>query len=168
MRHTIHDGPLGPLTYVADDDAIVGIYFPGHWVKPAQDDFGVQVSPDDDEILALATAQLDDYAAGERQEFTVPVATNGDALSEQVWALLRQIPYGATTTYGELARQLGNPHLAQAVGRSVGHNPISIVIPCHRVIGSDGSLTGYAGGLDRKRFLLELEEPAEAKAARLF
>ncbi|WP_301200637.1 methylated-DNA--[protein]-cysteine S-methyltransferase, partial [Corynebacterium stationis] len=85
-----------------------------------------------------------------------------------VWALLQEIPYGETMTYGEIAQQLGNKHLAQRVGQVVGRNPVSIIIPCHRVIGSDGSLTGYAGGLDRKRFLLELEEPAEVTETRLF
>ncbi|WP_431842058.1 methylated-DNA--[protein]-cysteine S-methyltransferase [Calidifontibacter indicus] len=170
MRHTImrvDDSAIGELTIVADDDAIVGAYFPGHWVKPAQDGFGPQVEPTSDEVLGLATTQFAQYFRRERTTFDLPLRTHGDPLSEQVWDLLMTIPYGATTTYGAIARELGNPKMAQAVGRSVGHNPISIVIPCHRVVGSDGSLTGYAGGLDRKRFLLDLEEPAEAKAARL-
>ena len=96
------------------------------------------------------------------------IATAGDEFSERVWALLKEIPYGETTTYGALAAALGNPRLAQRVGQCVGHNPISVIIPCHRVVGADGSLTGYAGGLDRKRRLLDLEEPPEVAAARLF
>ncbi len=168
MRHTIHDTRIGELTLVADEDAIVGIYFPGHWVKPAQDDFGARVDAAADDVLGPAARQLGEYLAGERTRFDLPVRTHGDELSEQVWDQLVQIPYGATTSYGTIARELGNPNMAQAVGRCVGHNPISIVIPCHRVVGADGSLTGYAGGLDRKRFLLDLEEPAAAKAERLF
>ena len=95
------------------------------------------------------------------------MATQGTELETKVWALLRELPFGSTTNYGQLAEQLGNKQLAQAVGRAVGHNPISIFIGCHRVIGSDGSLTGYAGGLARKQALLELENPAIA-AGRLF
>lgn len=98
----------------------------------------------------------------------MPTRTGGDEFFEQVWALLCEIPYGQTTTYGALAERLGDRRLAQRVGQAVGRNPISILIPCHRVLGADGSLTGYAGGLDRKRFLLELEEPVEASASRLF
>ena len=171
VRHTIldvSDSPIEELTIVADGDAVVGTYFPGHWVKPAQDDFGPRVDAASDDVLGSATTQFAEYFLGERTHFELPVKTHGDPLSERVWDHLVTIPYGQTTTYGAIARALGNPNMAQAVGRSVGHNPISIVIPCHRVVGSDGSLTGYAGGLDRKRFLLDLEEPAEAKAARLF
>lgn len=168
MHHTIWNSPVGPLTLVADDGAVVGIYFPGHWVKPAQEDFGNLIEPRKDGALLCATSQLTEYFAGARTVFEVPIRTHGDPLSERVWAILRQLPYGETTTYGAIASELGNPSMAQAVGRCVGHNPISILIPCHRVVGADGSLTGYAGGLDRKRFLLDLEEPAEAKASRLF
>lgn len=112
--------------------------------------------------------ELDEYLAGQRTQFTIAVQPQGNDFSQEVWALLQEIPYGETMTYGEIAQQLGNKHLAQRVGQVVGRNPVSIIIPCHRVIGSDGSLTGYAGGLDRKRFLLELEEPAEVTETRLF
>lgn len=168
MRHTVLDTAVGPLTIVADADAIVGIYFLGHSVKPVQIDFGPRMNAAADDVLGVAAHQLSEYLSGERTRFDLPVRTHGDELSERVWDHLVQIPYGATTSYGAIARELGNPKMAQAVGRCVGHNPISIVIPCHRVVGSDGSLTGYAGGLDRKRFLLALEEPAEAAEARLF
>jgi methylated-DNA-[protein]-cysteine S-methyltransferase len=116
----------------------------------------------------VAKRQLSEYFAGERTVFTLPLAPHGDAFQLKVWELLRTIPYGQTRSYGQLARELGDPHLAQAVGYANGRNPISIVVPCHRVVGADGSLVGYAGGLERKRFLLELEEPPEAKAAKLF
>lgn len=168
MKHCVLESAIGPLTIVANHDAIVGIYYPGHWVKPAQGDFGPELIAASDDVLGRAATQLTAYLAGERRTFDLPSRTAGDPLSEQVWDHLATIPYGATTTYGAIARELGNPNMAQAVGRSVGHNPLSIVIPCHRVVGSDGSLTGYAGGLDRKRFLLDLEEPREVKEERLF
>ena len=171
VRHTLIDTPVGPLTLVADGDAVTGLYFPDHSPLPADTPFGDRVAPQDiasDGVLARAAAELSEYVAGRRRTFTVAVATHGDGFSEKVWALLRQIPYGETTTYGAVAAQLGNPHLAQRVGQVVGRNPVSIIIPCHRVVGADGSLTGYAGGLERKRWLLELEEPAELVASRLF
>jgi methylated-DNA-[protein]-cysteine S-methyltransferase len=92
----------------------------------------------------------------------------GDEFQRRVWSILEDIPYGATSTYGEIAEQLGDRALAQRVGKAVGQNPLSVVIPCHRVVGKNGSLTGYAGGLKRKQFLLELEEPAEVRTERLF
>lgn len=167
-RHTWIDTVLGELTLVAEDDDLAGVYFPGHWHLPDESAFGTRVGVDADEVLTRARAELDAFLAGERQVFEVPARTQGDAFSERVWAILREIPYGETTTYGGLAERLGDRRLAQRVGQAVGHNPVSIVIPCHRVVGADGSLTGYAGGLDRKRFLLELEEPAEAAGSRLF
>jgi methylated-DNA-[protein]-cysteine S-methyltransferase len=118
-------------------------------------------------VLSVLAEQLDDYLAGERRTFEVSVRTDGDDFSQRVWAMLQEIPYGETTTYGALAERLGNRHLAQRVGQVVGRNPVSIVIPCHRVVGSDGSLTGYAGGLERKQRLLDLEDPTTAES-RLF
>jgi len=152
----------GPL------DALVGIWFDGQKHHPRPDALGREVGAGAHPVLDAAAAQLDQYVAGERRSFDLPLRPPGPALHRQVWALLLAIPYGETTTYGALARALGSPGLAQAVGGGVGHNPVSIVIPCHRVIGADGSLTGYAGGLDRKRALLDLEEPEERRAARLF
>ncbi|EGD55544.1 O6-methylguanine-DNA methyltransferase [Gordonia neofelifaecis NRRL B-59395] len=163
MVHT----ELGDLTMIADGPALAAVYFPHHWHLPPESDYGDPVSADD-EVFAQTARELDEYVAGERREFDVEITTAGDEFSERVWALLREIPYGTTTTYGELARRLGNPRLAQRVGQCVGRNPISVIVPCHRVIGADGSLTGYAGGLDRKRRLLEIEEPPEAAEARLF
>lgn len=166
MRHGLVGTVLGPLTVVAEGDSLAGIYFPGHRTLPAVPDFGVRT--DADPLFAEAAGQLREYLAGVRRTFTLDVAPRGNAFQRSVWAMLLEIPYGSTATYGELATRLGNRDLAQTVGQAVGHNPLSIVVPCHRVVGSDGSLIGYAGGLDRKRFLLELEEPPEAKEARLF
>ncbi len=167
-QHAVAESDLGRLTLVTHGGSLAGIFFPRHWHLPPPDFFGTEVDASVDPVIQQALAELADYLAGARTEFSVPLATKGDGFSEQVWALLRKIPYGETTTYGALAETLGNRHLAQRVGQCVGRNPISIIIPCHRVVGADGSLTGYAGGLDRKRRLLELEEPAEAASTRLF
>jgi methylated-DNA-[protein]-cysteine S-methyltransferase len=121
-----------------------------------------------DPLFTEAAAQLDGYLAGRRTAFDIPTALAGDEFQQRVWALLTDIPYGATTTYGTLATRLGDSALAQEVGQAVGRNPLPVIVPCHRVVGKDGKLTGYAGGIARKRFLLELEEPALARAGRLF
>lgn len=162
--HTTMDTPIGELTIVAEDGALTAIYFPSHKRLPDSSEFGARTEHGFEE----AKAQLAEYFAGERRVFALPLAPKGDAFQQKVWALLRAIPYGQTRSYGQLAAELGDPRLAQAVGNANGRNPLSIVVPCHRVVGADGSLTGYAGGLERKRFLLELEESEEAKAARLF
>jgi methylated-DNA-[protein]-cysteine S-methyltransferase len=164
-RHAIVSTRIGDLTLVASDNALVGVYFPHHWVKPAPSTLGEQVSPTDP-VIAEAARQLDEYLAGERTSFDLPTVLRGDEFQRRVWSILEEIPYGETSSYGEIAARLGET--AQAVGKAVGQNPLSIVVPCHRVVGRNGSLTGYAGGLKRKQFLLDLEEPAEAKAARLF
>ncbi|MFG2040649.1 methylated-DNA--[protein]-cysteine S-methyltransferase [Dactylosporangium sp. NPDC048998] len=167
-RHAFVGTTLGELLFVADGAALAGLYFPKHWYPPKESEIGERVEANADPVIAEAARQVREYLAGSRRGFDVPVSTHGDEFSERVWALLRQIPYGQTTTYGALAERLGGKQLAQRVGQSVGHNPVSIVIPCHRVVGADGSLTGFAGGLTRKRALLEVEEPEEARAARLF
>lgn len=167
-RHALVGTPLGDLTVVASQRAVVGLYFPHHRYPPAPDRVGPRVEAADDPLLRDVAAQLAEYLGGERRSFDLPTATRGDAFQERVWAMLREIPYGATTTYGELADRLGNRALAQSVGQAVGHNPLSIIVACHRVVGHDGKLTGFAGGLRRKQFLLELEEPESVKAARLF
>lgn len=167
-RHAYAETSLGELLFVTDGDALTGVYFPGHRYPPAAEAIGERVDEASDPVLAQAAREVREHLAGERSRFDVPVRTAGDEFSERVWALLREIPYGETTTYGAIAETLGGKGLAQRVGQAVGHNPISIVIPCHRVVGADGSLTGFAGGLERKRTLLELEEPAEVAATRLF
>ena len=166
--HTFVPSPLGDLLVVADSRAVVGLYFPGHWYPPADDTTGRLVEVDRHDVLAQASAELGEYFDGRRWSFDVEVRATGSARSERVWDRLRSIPYGSTVTYGEIAAELGDRRWAQLVGQAVGHNPVSIMIPCHRVVGADGSLTGFAGGLDRKRRLLELEEPDEVRMQRLF
>ncbi|MBP6995304.1 MAG: methylated-DNA--[protein]-cysteine S-methyltransferase [Phycicoccus sp.] len=174
VRHAFLPTSYGDLLAVAaaddtgDQDALIGLYFPQHWYPPGADAIGDLVDPAGDALFTRTAAELAAYFAGELTAFTLPVRTTGDPLSERVWTRLCEIPYGQTTTYGAIATELGNRNLAQRVGQAVGHNPISIVIPCHRVVGADGGLTGYAGGLDRKRRLLDLESPAPDEAGRLF
>jgi methylated-DNA-[protein]-cysteine S-methyltransferase len=162
-RHTVVDSPLGALTLVAEGDALTGVYFEGHLRGPSPDALGSR----EDAGFEDARGQLEEYFAGRRQSFDLPLAPRGEPFQRRVWALLEQIPYGETRSYGQLARELGDPALAQAVGAANGRNPLSVIVPCHRVVGADGSLTGYAGGLERKRLLLDLEESA-AGAGRLF
>lgn len=167
-RHTRIESALGELTLVADGDTLAGLYFPHHWYRPSEDTLGRLVDAGSDPLFAEAAAQLDAYLAGRRTSFDIPIALAGDEFQQRVWALLTGIAYGETTTYGSLAAKLGDPTLAQRVGQAVGRNPLSVIVPCHRVVGKDGKLTGYAGGIARKRFLLALEEPALARAGRLF
>jgi methylated-DNA-[protein]-cysteine S-methyltransferase len=166
-RHCTIETALGELTLVAKDDALTGIYFPKHWHLSAKADFGPRVNATDDPVFDRTEAQLAQYLDGERTEFDLPTTLRGTALQMRVWALLTEIPYGETVTYGELATALGDAG-AWEVGQSVGRNPISIVVPCHRVVGKDGKLTGYAGGLTRKRLLLDREAAAGSRLARLF
>ncbi|MEV7217990.1 methylated-DNA--[protein]-cysteine S-methyltransferase [Kitasatospora cineracea] len=167
-RHTVANTRLGAITLVADGGAVTGLYFRHHVRRPAQDTFGPAVEPAEDPLLAEAAEQLHDYLDRRRTGFDLPMRTAGDEFQEKVWAELRTIPYGATTTYGSIAERLGDRSLAQRVGQAVGANPLCILVPCHRVVGADGSLTGYAGGLRRKQELLAVEEPAEVTASRLF
>lgn len=166
-RHAVIDSPLGELTLVADGESLTGLYFRHHWHRPA-DTFGPQVDADSDALLATAQTQVIDYLTGGRTDFDLPIALHGDDAQRRVWHLLTTIPFGETVTYGELASALADGTTAQEVGQAVGRNPLCIIVPCHRVVGRNGQLTGYAGGLKRKQFLLELEEPAEIKEARLF
>jgi methylated-DNA-[protein]-cysteine S-methyltransferase len=151
--HTTTDSPIGELTIVASDGVLSGIYFPGHWHMPAPEVFGTR----SERGFEQARQQLSEYFAGERTEFELATTSAGDEFQRRAWALIDRIPYGQTSTYGEMAQELGDAVLARDIGAAVGRNPLSIVIPCHRVVGKDGKLTGYAGGLERKRFLLELE-----------
>lgn len=162
IRHTVHDSPIGRLTLVRDGDGLTGLYFPGHWTRPDRSTWGARVNASDDRGFDRAIAQLDEYFAGRRRAFDLPLSPAGSAAARHVWALLREIPYGRTTTYGALAERIGGGISAPAVGEFVGSNPLSILIPCHRVVGATGKLVGYAGGLVRKRFLLELEQAIPA------
>jgi methylated-DNA-[protein]-cysteine S-methyltransferase len=167
-RHTVIDSSLGELTLVGDGDGLRGVYFRHHWHPPTADILGRYVEPASDELFRRATDQLHEYLAGQRTQFDLPTAVVGDPRQRRIWDLLPCIGYGQTRTYGELAAELADGTTAYEVGQAVGRNPLSIVVPCHRVVGKDGALTGYAGGLQRKRFLLDLEEPAPAASGRLF
>ena len=156
--------PIGELTLVADGGRLTGVYFPHHWYRPDPASFGRRAEPGFGEIRR----QLAEYFAGERQRFELPLGARGDEFQRRVWELIGAIPYGQTTTYGDLARALGGGVLAKDVGAAVGRNPLSVIVPCHRVVGKDGRLTGYAGGLARKRFLLDLEHSAAGNPGTLF
>jgi methylated-DNA-[protein]-cysteine S-methyltransferase len=156
--HTVIGSALGCLTLVAEQDAIVGLYMDLQRHRPNDRELG-ESDPRGRgaEPFKAAARQLDAYFAGELTTFDLPLAPHGSQFQQRVWAALRDIPYGQTESYGELAERIGSPGGARAVGLANGKNPIGIVIPCHRVVGSDGSLTGYGGGVDRKRALLDLE-----------
>jgi methylated-DNA-[protein]-cysteine S-methyltransferase len=165
--HTIIDSPIGELTLVAVEGALSGVYFPGHWTRPDPASFGQR----SDRGFEQAERQLAEYFAGERTTFALAISRAGGGFQRKVWGLIERIQYAKTTTYGDLATELGDATLARAVGRAVGRNPLSVIVPCHRVVGKNGQLTGYAGGLERKRFLLDLEappSPAEQPTPSLF
>jgi methylated-DNA-[protein]-cysteine S-methyltransferase len=153
--YAIHPSPVGPLLAVAAADALVGLYFQDEPHAPVPGRAGC--ARDDAAPIRAATSQLDEYFAGLRDRFDLPMAPIGTPFQQAVWTAIASIPYGETITYGELARRIGRPGHSRAVGVATGRNPLSIVVPCHRVVGADGALTGYAGGLDRKRRLLALE-----------
>ncbi|WP_432133823.1 MULTISPECIES: methylated-DNA--[protein]-cysteine S-methyltransferase [unclassified Streptomyces] len=155
-QHTVIDSPYGPLTLVADDGVLCGLYMTDQRHRPPQETFGVP----DDTPFAAAEEQLRAYFRGELKEFTLELRLHGTPFQRRVWEQLRAIPYGETRSYGELAAALGNPNASRAVGLANGRNPIGIIVPCHRVIGAGGSLTGYGGGLGRKQRLLDFEGAA--------
>lgn len=150
------DSPVGPLLLTSDGTALTRLLFDGtadpSWSRaPCA-------------VLDHATAQVAEYFAGERTDFDLPLDPAGTEFQRATWLALRAIPYAETINYGQLAGRVGNPRASRAVGLANGRNPISIVVPCHRVIGANGSLTGYGGGLDRKRLLLDLERRVAAAA----
>ncbi|WP_069812412.1 methylated-DNA--[protein]-cysteine S-methyltransferase [Streptomyces sp. TP-A0874] len=151
--HTRVDSPLGPLTLVASEGVLCGLYMTGQRHRPAEESFGAA----DGGAFTETVRQLDAYFDGELTSFDLPLRLSGTPFQQRVWSALREIPYGETVSYGELAARLGRPTAARAVGLANGRNPIGIIVPCHRVVGSGGALTGYGGGLDRKRRLLALE-----------
>lgn len=151
--HSYYESPLGTLTLVAEGDALTGVFFDAHARQPLPVAFGAR----NDAPFTVVKQQLDEYFAGMRTEFDVPLAPKGEVFQRRVWSELVRIPYGETRSYGAIAQQLGDKRLARAVGTANSRNPLAIIIPCHRVIGADGSLTGYAAGLDRKRELLTRE-----------
>jgi methylated-DNA-[protein]-cysteine S-methyltransferase len=155
--HVRLPSPIGELTLVARAGQLTGLYMDSQRHRPGSHAFGV-AGDCAAEPFASAARQLASYFAGELTAFDLPLAPAGTAFQRRVWSALQAIPYGQTWSYGELARHIGSA--SRAVGLANGKNPIALIIPCHRVIGSDGSLTGYGGGLDRKRFLLDLETGA--------
>ncbi|MFF7593750.1 methylated-DNA--[protein]-cysteine S-methyltransferase [Streptomyces mirabilis] len=152
-QHTVIDSPYGPLTLVADDGVLCGLYMVGQRHRPPEETFGER----DDTPFGEVTHQLKAYFEGELKEFTLELRMSGTPFQRSVWDQLRRIPYGETRSYGELAEALGNAGASRAVGLANGKNPIGIIVPCHRVVGANGSLTGYGGGLDRKQRLLDFE-----------
>lgn len=149
-RHQI-SAPIGPLVLFGDGDALTAVYYPRHPSRPQTD------VTDDAKPFSAVVNQLEEYFAGERTAFDLPLAPHGTPFQLACWAALTEIGYGSTRSYGEIAAALGQPGAARAVGLANNRNPISIIIPCHRVIGADGSLTGYGGGIEAKRYLLDLE-----------
>ncbi|MGN6792210.1 MAG: methylated-DNA--[protein]-cysteine S-methyltransferase [Streptosporangiaceae bacterium] len=156
--HAVIDSPIGPLTLIAEDGMLAGVHMEITRYEPDVAALGTAADRDDEPVLAAAARQLDAYFDGELTDFDLPLALDGSPFQRTVWAGLQDIPYGQTISYGELARRIGQPSASRAVGLANGRNPVSIVVPCHRVIGANGSLTGYGGGMDRKRFLLALEQ----------
>lgn len=157
MTHLIIDSPVGPLTLAANTSGLTGVWFRDHRYPPSAETLGERVVTGEHPLLDRAATQLGQYLAGERVDFDLPLDPAGTHKQRAIWEQLRLIPRGEVTTYGALAAAVGSPRGAQAAGQAVGHNPLSIVVPCHRVVGANGAMTGYAGGLERKRFLLELE-----------
>src|SRR6476661_5039700 len=150
--YTTIDSPIGELLLLGDGEALHGLYMQGGRRK--------RISPEwerDERPFAVAAEQLAEYFDGRRREFDLPLALNGPPFQRQAWEALRDIPYGETVTYGEQARRIGHPDAARAVGAANGQNPIAVIVPCHRVIGAGGALTGFGGGIERKRLLLDLE-----------
>ena len=147
---TAYESPLGPLTLIGGDDALHAMYFPG---RSGPLDEALR----DPDVFTEVTTQLAEYFAGKRERFELALALDGTAFQRRVWDMLLTIPYGETRSYGDIAAEIGRLDRIRAVGAAVGHVPVPIIVPCHRVIGADGSLTGYGGGLQRKQALLDLE-----------
>jgi methylated-DNA-[protein]-cysteine S-methyltransferase len=159
--HTVVDSPVGALTLVAADGILTGLYMDLQRHRPLEETFGARDRTPFTEVIR----QLEEYFAARRTEFDVPVTLVGSPFQRIVWAALRDIPYGETASYGQLAERIGRRSAARAVGLANGRNPIGIIVPCHRVVGATGDLTGYGGGLERKRHLLDFERQGCARAS---
>ncbi|MHA3841367.1 methylated-DNA--[protein]-cysteine S-methyltransferase [Sphingomonas aestuarii] len=157
LSFTTTPSAVGELTLVASDAGLVAVLWSHDDVDRVR--LGERVADDDHPVLIAAATQLDDYFAGRRTAFDLPLDFRGTDFQKSVWAALLTIPFGETRSYGDIARQIGRPTASRAVGAANGRNPISIIAPCHRVIGANGSLTGFAGGIEAKRLLLALENP---------
>lgn len=151
MQIRIIDSPVGKLRLVAEDGFLTELRFGGEPVP-------VEADPENDHLLDEAERQLGEYFRGERKQFDLPLRMKGTPFQMEDWEALKGVPYGETATYGEIARRIGRPKATRAVGMANHNNPISIIVPCHRVIGKNGKLTGYGGGLTAKQLLLELEQ----------
>jgi len=163
--HAIVDSPIGPLTLVAAGGALAGVYLSEHRRAAGPEVLGPRDrGPREAGPLGAAARQLAEYFAGDRTEFAIDLILAGTAFQQRVWTQLRGIGYGQTISYGELASRIGQPSASRAVGLANGRNPVSIIVPCHRVVGADGRLTGYGGGLERKRYLLGLEQRVSGQA----
>ncbi|MGI9874299.1 methylated-DNA--[protein]-cysteine S-methyltransferase [Vibrio chagasii] len=156
-RFTYYDSPLGTVTLQANEQGLLGVWFETHTTKPEY--LGTQ--EDSFPIFQSVKDQLDRYFAGEAVQFDVPIAAKGTPFQQSVWRALTTIPYGETWSYAQLADAIGNPKAVRAVGLANGKNPVSVIVPCHRVIGKNGKLTGYAGGIERKQRLLAIEGISE-------
>lgn len=152
-RFAYLSSPVGTLTLTEEEGALTGLYF-GRLSRQGQE----VLSP----VLKETARQLSEYFSGKRREFSLPLSPKGTEFQLRVWRALETIPYGETRSYGDMARLIGSPKACRAVGMANHRNPISIIVPCHRVVGANGSLTGYGGGLDAKRFLLDLEQQNRA------
>lgn len=157
--HTVVDSPVGKLTLVAAEGVLSGLYMDLQRHRPLQEMFG---TPDPTPFTEVIR-QLDEYFAGHRTDFDVQLRFGGTPFQRTVWAALRTIPYGETVSYGQLAERIGRPGASRAVGLANGRNPIGIIVPCHRVVGATGGLTGYGGGLERKKRLLDFERYAPVR-----
>ena len=159
LTTTTIDSPVGPLTIVASDRGVRAILWPDDDPRrvPVGDNARVSPDPADHSVIATVVEQLAEYFAGERRDFDVPLDVVGTEFQRSAWDALRTIDYGSTVSYGQQADRMGDRRKARAVGAANGRNPVSIVVPCHRVVGADGSLTGFAGGVDTKAWLLEHE-----------
>jgi methylated-DNA-[protein]-cysteine S-methyltransferase len=166
LSRTRLESPVGRLDLVASDEALVAVL----WERDRPDRVRLEplVEAVDHPILSLTARQLGEYFAGERRAFDIPLEFRGPEFQKSVWQALLTIPFGETRTYGQIAQQIGRPTASRAVGAANGANPISIIAPCHRVIGADGSLTGFAGGMENKRLLLNLEGAGHSRQDDLF
>lgn len=162
--HVVIDSPIGPLTLVANDGVLCEL----HMHAPAPDDRTQNYGQRSPLGFERAIEELDEYFAGKRTQFDLELTMDGNPFQLKVWEQLKLIPFGKTKSYGEIAEAVGDRTLARSVGTACGSNPIAIIVPCHRVIGADGSLVGFGGGLKRKEFLLHLENPERPIALALF
>jgi len=161
LSETTVESPLGPLRLLADEKGLRGLYYQDHKNVPSL----ASKTDGNHPVLTEARRQLEEYFSGERREFNLPLSLQGTPFMLEVWEALDKIPFGTKVTYGQLAETIGRPKASRAVGRANGLNPVSIVLPCHRVVGSNGKLTGYAGGLGNKDWLLRHEK--ETKTDRM-